>query len=103
MTFESFENIFTLSCTVISLLCCLFKYIEFPKRTCLYLAIFFLAHFLSDYYWTIYVLVMGDYPQVSDFAANLGWNIGYVFLLLAVFQFWKERGKIHFHPLMKVK
>ena len=100
MTFASFENIFTLFCTIIGLLGCLFKYIEVPKRTCLYLVFFFLAHFLSDYYWTIYVLVMKSYPEVSGFMANLGWNISYVFLLLAMCNYLLERKKRFFHPLM---
>ena len=100
MTFESFESIFTLFCTIVGLLGCLFKYIEVPKRTYLFLVIYFLAHFLSDYYWTIYVLVLDSCPTVSSFAANLGWNVGYVFLFLAVYNLRKEHGNRRFYPLM---
>ena len=39
MTFEDFENIFTLTATIVGLLYCLFKYIERPKRRYLYLVI----------------------------------------------------------------
>lgn len=100
MTFASFETILSLFCTIIGLLGCLFKYIEIQKRTCLYLVLFFLSHFLSDYYWTVYVLVMNSYPDVSGFMSNLGWNIGYVFLFLAAFSLLKERKKSYFNPVM---
>lgn len=99
MTFEDFENIFTLFCTIVGLLYCLFKYIERPKRRFLYLVVFFLGHFFSDYYWGIYVLTMHDYPTVSEFMAYLGWNIAYIFLFLVIFQFRRESKKF-FHPLM---
>ncbi|MBR3039239.1 MAG: HD-GYP domain-containing protein [Lachnospiraceae bacterium] len=99
MTFEDFENIFTLFCTIVGLLYCLFKYIERPKRRYLYLIIFFLGHFFSDYYWGIYVLTMHTYPTVSEFMAYLGWNIAYIFLFLVIFRFRRESKKF-FHPLM---
>ena len=99
MTFEDFENLFTLFCTIVGLLGSLFKYIERPKRGYLFLIIFFLAHFFSDYYWAIYVLTMHTYPNVSEFTAYLGWNVGYVFLFLAVFSLYKH-SKRYFHPLM---
>ena len=104
MSLENFENIFALFCTIISLLWCLFKYIENQKRTYLYLVVYFLAHFLSDYYWTIYLFVMDVEPVVSGFIANLGWNIGFLVLFLAVLNLHKERNcdneKRFFHPLM---
>ena len=85
MTFEDFENIFTLACTMVGLLYCIFKYMERPKRRYLYLVIFFLAHFFSDYYWGIYVLTMHMYPTVSEFTAYIGWNIAYIFLFFVIF------------------
>ena len=104
MSLDNFENIFALFCTIISLLWCLFKYIENQKRTYLYLVVYFLAHFLSDYYWTIYLFVMDVEPVVSGFIANLGWNIGFLVLFLAVLNLHKERNcdneKRFFHPLM---
>ncbi len=99
MTFEDFENLFTLFCTIVGLLGSVFKYIEHPKRGYLFLVIFFLAHFFSDYYWAIYVLIMRSYPNVSEFTVYLGWNIGYVFLFLAVY-FLHNKNKRYFHPLM---
>ena len=99
MTFDDFENLFTLLCAVVGLLICLFKYIELPKRRYLYLIIFFLAHFFSDYYWTIYVLIMRSSPNVSGFMAYLGWNIAYLFLFRMVFRL-RRKGNRYFHPLM---
>jgi hypothetical protein len=69
MTFENFENIFSLLCTIVVLLYCIFKYVETPKRGYRCLIVFFLANFLSEYYWTIYEFVMRSYPDVSAFAA----------------------------------
>ena len=99
MIFENFENIFSLTCTIVGLLYCLFKYIERPKRRYLYLVIFFLTHFFSDYYWGIYVLTMHTDPEVSEFTAYLGWNIAYVFLLLVITGY-RSESKKYFHPLM---
>ena len=100
MTFEDFENLTSLFCTIVGLLYCVFKYIETPKRGYRYIIVFFLANFLSEYYWTIYQLVMGSYPNVSQFAAYLGWNIAYLFLLFAVFSMRQEGAKRFFHPVM---
>ena len=100
MSFQLFEDIFSLLCTIMGLLFCIFRYTENPKRVYRYLIVFFLANFLSEYYWTIYELVMRDYPDVSMFMAYLGWNIGYVFLFLAVFFIRSNDTKRFFHPVM---
>ncbi len=100
MTFENFENIISLLCTIAGLLYCVFKYTETPERGYRYIIIFFLAHFLSEYYWTVYELVMHSYPDVSAFTAYLGWNIAIVFLHLAVIHLRQEEAKHFFHPLM---
>ena len=100
MTLESFENILSLFCTIIGLLYCVFKYIEAPKRGYRLLIIFFLAKFLSEYYWTIYGLVMHKYPDVSGFTAYLGWNISYLCLFLAMLCMRREGARRFFHPIM---
>ena len=100
MLFENIINVFTLIATVLGLLGCLFKYIKSPRRGYLYLIIFFLFSFLSDYYWTIYTLVMGDYPEISEFLAYIGWNVAYVILMLAVIHMRKDGAKKYFHPIM---
>lgn len=102
MLFENIINIFTLIATIVGLLGCLFKYIKSPKRGYLYLIVFFLSSFFSDYYWTIYTLVMNSYPEVSEFLAYLGWNVEYVFLMLAVIRMRKDGAKRYFHPVMLI-
>ena len=100
MSFQTFEDIFSLLCTIVGLLYCIFRYIETPKRVYRCLLVFFLANFLSEYYWTIYELIMPDYPNVSMFVAYLGWNVGYVLLFLTVFFIRSEGAKKFFHPVM---
>lgn len=107
MAFERFESVFTLMCVIVGILSCISKYIKNPKRTYLYLAIYFVAHFFSDYNWSVYLLVMNSYPVGSSIMANLGWNIAYFFLLLTVIKFRKEQAErrgqtkaFYFHPLM---
>lgn len=100
MTFEDIENIVSLLFTVVGLLYCLFKYIDTPKRGYRYLIAFFITSFLSEYYWTVYVLLMGESPNVSEFTAYIGWDAGYVFLLLAVFFLRRDGARGFFHPLI---
>lgn len=100
MTIENLENVVSLLCTIVGLLYCIFQYIETPKPGFRCLVIFFLANFLSKYYWTIYQLVMGSYPDISEFAAYLGWNVGYFLLLLAVFRMRSKEGKKFPHPII---
>ena len=100
MSFQTFEDIFSLLCTIVGLLYCIFRYINTPKRVYRCLLIFFLANFLSEYYWTIYELIMQSYPDVSMFVAYLGWNVGYVLLFLSVFFIRSDGAKRYFHPLM---
>ena len=100
MTLESFENILSLICTIVGLLYCVFRYIETPKRGFRLLIGYFLAKFLSEYYWTIYVIVMHTYPDVSGFTAYLGWNVGYLCLFLAMLCMRREGAKRFFHPVM---
>lgn len=99
MTLEDFENLFCLFCTLTGLLSSLFKFIERPKKGYIFLIIFFLSRFFSDYYWAIYVLTMHTYPNVSTFLAYIGWNISYVFLFLAGSHFYEEKFN-YFHPAM---
>lgn len=100
MSIDVFENLIMLLATVVGLLMSLFHYIETPKRGWLYLTLFYLAHLVSDYYWTTYVLVIRDEPDVSAFMAYFGWNLSYVFLLLTVLKMRQGRVRSYFNPLM---
>ncbi len=100
MVYENIENVISLLCTITGLIYSVFKYIDRPRRGYRYLVVFFLANFLSEYYWAIYELVMNDYPDVSGFAAYLGWNVGYLALLFAAFHMRHEEAKRIFHPVI---
>ena len=102
MAFESLENIITLLCTIVGLLYCVFNYIENPKRGYRLIIVFFLANFLSEYYWTIYQLVMHTYPNVSEFAAYFGWNVGFLFLLVTVFILRSKGAKRYYNPVILI-
>lgn len=100
MILDDFENVLTLLAAILGLLGCLFKYIKTPRRGYLLLMMFFLANYLSDYYWTIYSLVMRSYPEVSEFLAYLGWNIGYLILLLVILHMRRDNVRKFFHPVI---
>ena len=100
MIIEDIENILTLFATIVGLMGCLFRFIKAPKRGYLYLIVFFLCSLLSDYYWTVYSLVMHSYPEISEFLAYLGWNISYPVLFVAVLHLRAEGSKRYFHPVI---
>lgn len=102
MSLETVENIFTLLAVIIALLGCLFRYIDAPRRGYFLLCVYFLSHLLSDYYWTVYTLVMRDEPDISSFIAYLGYNISYVIILIAVINVHEPKARRYFHPLMLV-
>ncbi len=85
MSFEHVINVYSLVLNVIAIMICLFQYISRPRRSWSYAIMFYLANLLSNYYWCIYMLVMGDYPNVSSMLAYFGWNVG--FLILPVLQY----------------
>ena len=98
--FEITENLIVLIAIIIALMSCLFRYIDTPRRGYLVLSVYFLAHLLSDYYWTVYTLVMSENPDVSEFFAYLGWNLSYLMLLIAVLHARPQGAKGFFHPFM---
>ncbi|MBO4266599.1 MAG: HD domain-containing protein [Lachnospiraceae bacterium] len=100
MTFYDFGNIVSLICIIAGLLYCFFKYVDKPTRGYRYIIGFFLAMFLSEYYWTVYVLVIGQDPGVSDFVSYLGWNVAIVFLLVSACIMRSKESKRYFHPLI---
>ncbi len=102
MTIDDFENVLTLLATILGLLGCLFNYIKAPKRGYFLLIVFFLSNYLSDYYWTIYSLVMRSYPTVSEFLAYFGWNIGYLVLLLTAINMRRDAAQKYFHPVILI-
>ncbi|MBR5376465.1 MAG: response regulator [Lachnospiraceae bacterium] len=102
MSLTTVENITMLLAAVIGLFIGVFRYIENPKRGWLYVSGFFLAHFLSDYYWAAYSFVIHDEPEVSAIMAYFGWNLSFVLLLLAVLHMRVPESKRYFNPLMLI-
>ena len=100
MIMDYLENILQLSVIIVLQVICLFQYIKYRKRSFVFLIAFFLCSLVSTYYWTSYLLIMGDWPNVSDFLSYLGWNIGYVMLLIFILQEKTSEERRFFHPLM---
>ncbi len=100
MSLDVIESVITLIAVIAALLSCLFRYIDAPRRGYLWLCIYFLTILLSDYYWAVYTIVMSYNPDVSTFVAYLGWNIGYVALIIAVLRTQSDGARHYFHPLM---
>ncbi len=102
MSLVTIENIAMLLAAVVGLFISVFHYIDRPKRGWLYITGYFLAHFLSDYYWSAYVFVIHDDPDVSAIMAYFGWNLSYLLLLFAVMHMREPRSKKYFNPLMLI-
>ena len=102
MNMDFATDIMMLLAAIIGLLSCLYNYIEKPKKGWLFVAGFFFANLLSDYYWTTYTLVMMEEPNVSEFLAYFGWNVGYVVLLATVIRMRDHDSKKFFHPLILI-
>ena len=99
MLLERFLNVYSLLFNLIALMICLFRYVSKPRRAWTYAILFFLSNLLSNYYWCIYLLVMGDDPNVSSLLAYFGWNIGFFILPLLVWHMRQEKEKGFFSPV----
>ena len=95
------ENVITLLAVIIALIVCLFRYIDAQKKGFFWLCVYFLSVLLSEYYWSVYTLVMKDNPWGSEALAYIGWNIGYFVLLVTVLKTKAQDSKF-FHPLMLI-
>ena len=100
MFLEYAENIVQLMACLIALLFCLFQYISGKQKGWVYATAVFLGSLMSSYYWTAYLVIMGDYPNVSNLFSYLGWNVAFVFLLLLVLHMRCAESRRFFHPLM---
>lgn len=100
MFLEYAENIVQLLTCLIALLFCLFQYISGKQKGWVYATAVFLCSLMSNYYWTAYLVIMGDYPNVSNLFSYLGWNVAFVLLLLLVLRMRCAESRRFFHPLM---
>ncbi|MBO7356269.1 MAG: response regulator, partial [Lachnospiraceae bacterium] len=102
MNMDFLTDILMTLAAIIGMLGCLYNYIEKPKKGWLLVAGFFFANLLSDYYWTTYTLVMLEEPNVSEFLAYFGWNVGYVVMLFTVIRMRDHDSVRYFHPVMLI-
>ena len=99
MDFETIASIYTIILNLAGLMVCLFQYIRRPTKAGVFALVYLLLTLLSNYYWGVYVAVMGDYPNISSLLSYVGWNLAY--LLLAIMMiFFMRRDKVkYFNPL----
>lgn len=102
MNMDFVTDILMTLAAIIGMLGCLYNYIEKPKKGWLLVAGFFFANLLSDYYWTTYTLVMLEEPNVSEFLAYFGWNVGYLVMLFTVIRMRDHDSVRFFHPVILI-
>ena len=94
------ENGIQLLLIMLSLLVSLFRYINTKKRGWLYAVGFFTSSLLSSYFWTAYLIIMGDSPTSSDLFTYLGWNVSYFILALLTIHMKSIEESRYFNPIM---
>ncbi len=94
MQLEQLISVYTLLLNLAALMVCLFQYVSKPKKIWSNAISFFLANLLSNYYWCVYILVMGSYPNVSSLLAYFGWNAAFLILPFILFnsRYKEEKG-----------
>ena len=100
MILDYAESILQLLANLAALLLCLFQYISDRRKGWVYGTVIFLCSLMSCYYWTAYLMIMGDTPNVSNLFSYVGWDIAFLALLLLVIRMRAEGAKRYFHPLM---
>lgn len=102
MILDYAENTVQLVAILVALMASLFRYISTKARAWLYATGMFTAMMLSAYFWTSYIILMGDYPYASDLLAYAGSNISHALLLAIVLHFKRSEELRYVHPLMFV-
>ena len=100
MIWDYIENVVQLLCCLTALLLCLFQYISHKHKEWIYAVVIFLSCLMSCYNWTAYLLIMGDWPNVSDMFSYLGWNLMYAVIFLLTLRVKTAEERRFFHPLM---
>ena len=100
MALEYAENSVQLLANLIALLLCLFQYISNKKKGWIYATVVFLCSLMSSYYWTAYLVIMGDSPNISNAFSYFGWNVAFAALLVLVLHMKNGEERRYFHPLM---
>ncbi len=102
MFLEYAESIVDLGANIIALVVCLFQYINHKNKAVMFTTAVYICAIMSCYYWTVYLLIMGETPDVSDFYTYVGWNVAYLLLLYILLITAPSGEKGFFHPLMLI-
>ncbi|MBR6221839.1 MAG: response regulator [Lachnospiraceae bacterium] len=102
MILDYLENIVQLSAILVAVLLSLFRYIESKNKSWLYAVSFFFGSLLSSYFWTAYLVIMGDTPNVSDVFAYFGWNLAFFSLVPLLIHMKNGEGLRYFHVIMLI-
>ena len=100
MVLDYTESILELAVNLIAVSICLFQYISHKSRSLFYITAIFLLGLMSCYYWTAFLLIMGDSPNVSNLFYYSGWNAAYAIILILILHLKSPEEKRYFHPLM---
>ena len=99
MLFDQIIQLYNIAFTAVGLVISVFRYIRHPHRAWACTIVFLLGNLLSNYYWGAYVLLMGDYPNISSVMAYLGWNLSYIPLIPLLLCLRSDAEKRFFSPL----
>ena len=102
MFWDYAESILQLSSVIVMLLVCLFRYINSKSRSWFLMVALFLCMLVSGYFWTAYLLIMGELPNATELMTYAGWNIAFLILLVLVLHRKTREELRYFHPLMLV-
>lgn len=100
MFMDYIENIAQLIAIMAALMISLFRYIGCKRHRWLYAVVFFLGNLLSSYFWTAYLIIMGDTPNVSNALAYFGWNVAFLSLTILVIHLKTKEERRYLHPFM---
>ena len=100
MVLDYAESIIQLLSNLIALLLCLFHYINRRRKDWALATVFSLSSLMSCYYWTAYLIIMDEDPDVSSFFSYAGWSISFLTLLLLLLYIKTPEERRYFHPLM---
>ena len=100
MVLDYTESILELAVNLIAVSIYLFQYISHKSRSLFYITAIFLLGLMSCYYWTAFLLIMGDSPNVSNLFYYSGWNAAYAIILILILHLKSPEEKRYFHPLM---
>ena len=93
--YETIGNIYALIITVFSLNLSIGRYISTLRKCWLYMSLFLLSNNITNYYWAEFNIIMHGYPTLDALLTYMGWNLGYVFLILLLRELQTEEERSH--------